>query len=142
MYREIVEEEFLKEVCGSVHVVVHFYHDEFIRCKVMDNHLKKVAYDHYGCKFLKINAEKAPFFVTKLGIQVLPTVAVFKDGKVVDLLMGFEDIGGKDDFKTPALENWLAMQGCIKLKKKKTGDDDDESEDSASDDEIDENYDD
>ena len=35
-YREIVEEEFLKEVCGSEHVVVHFYHQEFIRCKVMD----------------------------------------------------------------------------------------------------------
>merc|ERR1712070_479567 len=79
-YREIVEEEFLKEVCGSEHVVVHFYHVEFIRCKVMDQHLAKIAHDHMECKFLKINADKAPFFVNKIGVQVLPTVVVFKDG--------------------------------------------------------------
>lgn len=33
-YREIVEEDFIKEVCGSEWVIVHFYHLEFIRCKV------------------------------------------------------------------------------------------------------------
>lgn len=39
-YREIVEEEFLKEVCGSVYVVVHFYHQEFFNCKIVDKHLR------------------------------------------------------------------------------------------------------
>ena len=79
--------------------------------------LRILAQQHLGCKFLHINSDKAPFFVGKLGIQVLPTVVVFRDGKVTDLLMGFEDLGGKDDFRTPVLEHWLALQGCIKLKK-------------------------
>merc|ERR1712216_441734 len=39
-YREIVEEDFLKEVCGSENVVVHFYHNEFIRCKIVDKHMR------------------------------------------------------------------------------------------------------
>ena len=31
-YREIVEEDFLKEVTGTEWVVVHFYHTEFFAC--------------------------------------------------------------------------------------------------------------
>ena len=35
-YQEIVEEEFLTEVTKSKHVVCHFYHKDFERCKIMD----------------------------------------------------------------------------------------------------------
>jgi len=77
-YREIVEDEFLKEVCGSPYVVIHFFHPEFFNCKVVDKHLRLLAPKHLACKFLTLNAEKAPFFVTKLHIQVLPTVIVFR----------------------------------------------------------------
>jgi len=116
-YREIVEEDFLKEVCGSENVVVHFYHNEFIRCKVVDKHMRIIAPKHKGCKFLHLNAEKAPFFVAKLHIQMLPTIVVFKDGIAQDRLMGFEDLGGKDEFRTEVLEHWLSKAGCVKLKK-------------------------
>merc|ERR1719498_526124 len=61
-YREIAEDEFLKEVCGSQWVVVHFYHPEFFRCKIIDKHLRLIAPKHLSCKFLTLNAEKAPFF--------------------------------------------------------------------------------
>ncbi len=146
-YREIVEEDFLKEVCGSLWVVVHFYHREFFRCKVVDKHLKVgertplppppthpsphlsppshptptplqlIAPKHLACKFLYMDAEKAPFFVTKLAIRVLPTVVVFKDGKVEEQFSGFEDLGGRDDFRTEVLEHWLSKAGCIVMKK-------------------------
>eukprot|EP00965_Chrysotila_dentata_P110272 3643554-Pleurochrysis_carterae.AAC.4 len=122
-YREIVEEEFLKEVCASDNVVVHFYHNEFFRCKVIDKHMRTsaqpcepfsctdrkgrfqppllvlietratgvasllfvgrlrrlaplsalsqvIAPKHKRCKFLYLNAEKAPFFVDKLMIRM------------------------------------------------------------------------
>lgn len=35
-YREIAQDEFLKEVTGSPLVAVHFYHNDFERCKIMD----------------------------------------------------------------------------------------------------------
>ena len=38
---------------------------------------------------MTINAEKAPFFVEKLGIRVIPTMVMFKDGIAVDRILGF-----------------------------------------------------
>lgn len=116
-YREIVEEDFLKEVCGSLNVVVHFSHPEFFRCRVIDKHMRLLAHKHRGCKFLHLNAEKAPFFIEKLAIQVLPALICFKDGVKGDQLFGFEELGGKDEFRTEVLEYWLARANCIKLKK-------------------------
>lgn len=117
-YREIVEEEFLKEVCGSVNVVVHFYHPEFFRCKIMDKHLRILANKHRGTKFVYLNAEKAPFFTQKLHIQILPAVFCFRDGIKGDMLFGFEQMGAKDDFRTEVLEHWLGLAGAIKMKQK------------------------
>ena len=54
----------------------------------MDKHLKILAEKHVETKFVKINAEKTPFFVDKLSIRVLPSVVVFADGKSVDTLVG------------------------------------------------------
>ncbi len=116
-YREIVEEDFLKEVTGTEWVVVHFYHTEFFTCKVVDKHMRLIAPKHRGCKFLYLNAEKCAFFVTKLMIQILPTIIVFQNGVVVDQLAGLDELGGKDDFRTEVLEHWLSKQGCLKLKK-------------------------
>ena len=42
-YEEITEEDFLPTVTGSPIVVVHFYKDEFQRCKIMNMHLEKLA---------------------------------------------------------------------------------------------------
>jgi hypothetical protein len=137
-YREIAEDEFLKEVCGSQWCVVHFYHPEFFRCKIIDKHLRIIAQKHLSCKFLTLNAEKAPFFVTKLAIQMLPTVFVFKDGVVADQLAGFDDLGGKDEFRTEVLEHWFSKAGCVIMKKvdvKKMQEDSEEEESGDEDDE-------
>merc|ERR1712224_997180 len=109
-YREITEEDFLKEVCGSQWVVVHFYHREFFRCKIVDKHLRIIAQKHLSCKWLTLDAEKAPFFVSKLAVQMLPTVIVFKDGVV-------HELGGKDEFRTEVLEHCFSKAGCVKIKK-------------------------
>jgi len=116
-YREIVEENFLKEVCGSQWVVVHFYHREFFRCKIVDKHLRIIAAKHLSCKWLTLDAEKAPFFVSKLAIQMLPTVIVFKDGVVHEQFNGFDEMGGKDEFRTEVMEHWFSKAGCVKMKK-------------------------
>jgi thiol-disulfide isomerase/thioredoxin len=86
-YRTITQDEFLPECTSSEYVAVHFFHDEFERCKIMDHHLKQIAPQHSACKFLRISAEKAPFFVHKLQIKTLPTLLVFHDGNVSVSLM-------------------------------------------------------
>jgi hypothetical protein len=65
--RTITQDEFLPECTGSSEwVAVHFFHVEFERCKIMDHHLKMIAPRHLSCKFLRLDAEKAPFFVQKV----------------------------------------------------------------------------
>eukprot|EP00929_Paragymnodinium_shiwhaense_P014138 TRINITY_DN122013_c0_g1_i1.p1 TRINITY_DN122013_c0_g1~~TRINITY_DN122013_c0_g1_i1.p1 ORF type:complete len:274 (-),score=102.28 TRINITY_DN122013_c0_g1_i1:201-1022(-) len=102
-YEEIVEEEFLKTVTSSERSVVHFYHRSFEKCKVMDMHLGKCAKKFIGTKFVKLNAEKAPFFVEKLGIRTLPCAIVFVDGVARGRQVGFEALSAGDEFKTVQL---------------------------------------
>lgn len=125
-YREITEGDFLGEVTGSEKVICHFYHLEFYRCKIMDKHLKSLAPKHIDCKFVKLDAENAPFFVSKLAIKTLPCVILFRNGIAVDRLVGFQDLGGKDDFTAKALQNLLIKKGIISESK---GDEEDEEDD-------------
>lgn len=106
-YNEIFEDQFIKEVTGSKFVVCHFFHKDFERCKIIDKHLQEISAEHLSTKFVKINAEKAPFFVAKLQIQVLPTIVCFDDGKAKDRIVGFEELGGRDDFRREVLEERL-----------------------------------
>ncbi|CDP01977.1 unnamed protein product [Coffea canephora] len=124
-YREITEGDFLAEVTGTEKVICHFYHREFYRCKIMDKHLKSLAPRHLETKFVKLDAENAPFFVAKLAIKTLPCVIFFRNGIAIDRLVGFQDLGGKDDFTTKALEILLLRKEMIKENKLEEEEDDD-----------------
>ena len=60
-----------------------------------------------------MNVEKAPFFIKKLQIQVIPTMICFIEGIAVDRVVGFEELGNKDDFPTLALTRRLIKSGVI-----------------------------
>jgi len=107
-YTEITEPEFLPHVTSSHFVVCHFYHSNFEKCKVMDKHVGELAGALLSVKFLKLNAEKAMFFVGKLGIRVLPTLVLFREGVAIHHVVGFEGLLGgptpiTDDFSTESL---------------------------------------
>ncbi|CAI0427686.1 unnamed protein product [Linum tenue] len=136
-YREITEGDFLGEVTKGDKVICHFYHKEFYRCKIVDKHLKALAPKHVDTKFVKLDAENAPFFVAKLGIKTLPCVILFskkescfRKGIASDRLVGFEDLGGKDDFPTTRIENYFIKKGIISEKKKGNEDDEEEYDES------------
>ena len=73
-YREITQDEFLKEMTSSERVVCHFYHKDFPRCAIMDHHIQKLVGRHIESKFVKIDAEKAPFFVEKVSQFIITSV--------------------------------------------------------------------
>ena len=115
-YRTISQDEFLPECTGSAYVAVHFFHKDFERCKIMDHHLKMIAQSHLSCKFIRIDAEKSPFFVAKLNVKTLPTLIVFKDGKSMERLTGFDGLSNSkypDEFPTCRLGVWLEKTGAI-----------------------------
>jgi hypothetical protein len=64
--------------------------------------------------------------VHKLNIQVLPCIVFFRNGVAYDRIVGFEELGARDDWKTSQLENMLLTGGIIALPEK--GEDDSEDE--------------
>ncbi|KAL3764951.1 hypothetical protein ACHAWU_003811 [Discostella pseudostelligera] len=120
--RTITQDEFLPECTGSSKFVcVHYYHDDFERCKIMDYHLKIIASEHMEAKFLRIDAAKAPFFVNKLRIQTLPALLVFESGKEIGRLTGFDGLAldktKPDEWHTGRLQEWIASVGAIQYEK-------------------------
>ncbi|ORX88827.1 thioredoxin-like protein [Basidiobolus meristosporus CBS 931.73] len=114
-YTEIdSEKEILKITTTTPQCVVHFFHKDFRRCQIMDTHLEKIASRHFRTKFCKIDVENAGFLVEKLKIKVLPCVMSFVNGISVDKLVGFEELGNTDGFKTDLVEARLVKCGVIK----------------------------
>eukprot|EP01035_Chromulina_nebulosa_P018474 gene18474-24186_t len=118
-YRDILQDEFLKEVTSSNRVICHFYHKEFPRCTIMDHHLLKLATKHIETKFIKIDSEKSPFFVEKLKIRTMPTLILFVDGLAIDKVIGFEGladtmpVGKEDEWPTIRLARLLGEKNII-----------------------------
>eukprot|EP00571_Detonula_confervacea_P008042 CAMPEP_0172317390 /NCGR_PEP_ID=MMETSP1058-20130122/31421_1 /TAXON_ID=83371 /ORGANISM="Detonula confervacea, Strain CCMP 353" /LENGTH=351 /DNA_ID=CAMNT_0013031931 /DNA_START=102 /DNA_END=1157 /DNA_ORIENTATION=- len=117
--RTITQDEFLPECTGSSkYVIVHFYHDDFERCKIMDYHLKIIAQEHLEAKLLRIDVAKSPFFVSKLHIKTLPALFVFDNGKQIAQLGGFDGLAKNpkkpDEWHTGRLQEWIAGTGAIR----------------------------
>lgn len=114
-YSEIPsEKDFFSTVKASERVVCHFYRENW-PCKVMDKHLSILAKQHIETRFVKIQAEKSPFLAEKLKIVVLPTLALIRNAKVENYVVGFDELGGRDDFSTEELEERLAKYQVITL---------------------------
>lgn len=125
---DVKEEDFLSEVTNTNLVCCHFYHHEFERCRILDKHLSVLAPKYFETKFIKVHGPDAPFFVHKLQVQVLPCLVMFRNGIAFDRIVGFEELMGKDDFKTSILENRLFCTGILKMKTKTEDDSDEEIE--------------
>ncbi|KAJ9523495.1 hypothetical protein QJQ45_007206 [Haematococcus lacustris] len=92
-YQEVQsEQEFFKAMKGEERMICHFYRE------------------NWPCK---INAEKSPFLTERLKIWMLPTLALIKNEKVEDYIVGFQDFGNTDDFETDVLEQRLAKSEML-----------------------------
>lgn len=113
-YTEIPEEkEFFEIVKKSKDLVCHFYKDDSPRCKIVDHHLKILCHSHIETKFCKIDVMRSPFLTERLRIKIIPTIALIKDSKTKDFIVGFTDLGNRDDFSTALLEWRIAQSGAI-----------------------------
>lgn len=126
------EKEFFEWTKKSKNVVVHFYKEGSPRCKIVDHHLKLLAPKHLETLFCKLNVEKCPFLtgqslvskhgfqffkfyihLDRLRIKIIPTISLVTDQKTKDFIVGFTDLGNRDDFTTEILEWRIAQSGAI-----------------------------
>lgn len=113
-YEELSEEkEFFEITKKSKNIVCHFYKDSSPRCKIVDHHLKILATQHVEARFCKLNVERCPFLAERLRIKIIPSIALIKDSKTKDYIVGFTDLGNCDDFSTEMMEWRIAQSGAI-----------------------------
>jgi hypothetical protein len=113
-YSEVGDEREFFEICKkSKHVVCHFYRESTFRCKIFDKHLSLIAKQHIEAKFIKVNVEKLKFLTERLRVRTIPSIALIRDNKPIDYIVGFTDLGNVDDFDTEMLEWRIATQNII-----------------------------
>jgi thioredoxin len=88
------DENFAEEVENSSGVVlVDFFATWCGPCKMLAPVIEELAVEYNGkCKVGKLDVDQAPNMAQKYGVQSIPTILVFKDGKVVDTSLGFKNL--------------------------------------------------
>jgi len=114
VYSELTDtKEFFNAAKKSERMCVHFYRSVTPRCQIVDAHFQKLAPSHLETRFVKIDAEKSPYLVEKLGIILMPTIVLIKNGRTDHAIHGFDEFGGTDDFTTADVAYVLAAHGVL-----------------------------
>ncbi|WVR00339.1 hypothetical protein IAU59_007482 [Kwoniella sp. CBS 9459] len=109
----IDEKKLIERMSNERYCLIHFVHPDFARCAIMDQRLAEIAPAHPHTLFLRANVSDVPFLVAKMAVQVLPCVLAFVNGKAVDRLIGFEELGDTDKFSAKMLEFRLNQSGVL-----------------------------
>jgi thioredoxin 1 len=86
----VTDDEFDNVIATSdVPVVVDFWAEWCGPCKQMAPHLEAVSVDMAGkVRVAKINVDENPMAASKYGVRGMPTLMVFKNGKVAATHLG------------------------------------------------------
>ena len=88
--KHITQGEFTVEVAHcAMPVVVDFYATWCGPCREFSPVLDRVAGGYTGrIKFVKVNVDESPVLAQTFRVEAIPTVLMFKDGKVADRFTG------------------------------------------------------
>jgi thioredoxin 1 len=86
----VTTDQFDTEVLqSSVPVLVDFWAVWCGPCRAIAPHVDAIAQEYAGrAKVVKVNVDEEPEIALRYGIQSIPTLLFFKDGKVQDIIVG------------------------------------------------------
>jgi thioredoxin 1 len=86
----VTTDQFDTEVLqSSVPVLVDFWAVWCGPCRAIAPHVDAIAQEYAGrAKVVKVNVDEEPEIALRYGIQSIPTLLFFKDGKVQDMIVG------------------------------------------------------
>ncbi len=90
METKVTDENFEQEVLeSSIPVLVDFWAEWCMPCQLIMPALQEIAKEYQGkLKICKLNVDEGPQTSSEYGIMSIPTVAIFKEGKLVDKIIG------------------------------------------------------
>ncbi len=101
MTKEINDDNFEAEVVNSdIPVLVDFWAPWCGPCRMLTPIIDEAAQEFEGSvKIVKCNIEDSPEAPTQYGVRSVPTLMIFKDGKLVDTKIGA--------MQKPVLHDWI-----------------------------------
>ena len=86
---KITSDNFENEVLKSDKpVLVDFYADWCTPCHMVSPIIEQVSEENGDIKVGKVNVDEQPEIASMFGVMNIPTFIMFKEGKVVDRVMG------------------------------------------------------
>lgn len=89
--KEVSSTDFDSEVIdATLPVLVDFWADWCMPCKMLSPIVEEIAIElRDRLKVVKVDVDENPDIATRYGIQAIPTLLVFKDGKIVTEIVGY-----------------------------------------------------
>ena len=89
MTDRLTDENFLRVISGPTPTLVDFYADWCGPCRQLAPVIEELSSEFAGeARVAKLDIDSNPQAVTKYGVRSVPTLLFFKDGEVVDRLVG------------------------------------------------------
>lgn len=74
---------------SDIPVLVDFWADWCMPCKMIEPHIEQIAEEYKGkLKVVKFNVDENPMTPQSLGITGIPTLILYKDGEIVERIVG------------------------------------------------------